>query len=144
LDISGLPAGLRIEARQTEGAPIRKWIGVFLLDMEMRDTIRTSYANGYGEIFRQRLTDAIVTAIAEASMVIDANVMCMRTGETRDALVDCLITVMSLTPYHDTPSRLREDAESLAKKIRRDVARIRAEPCPEAERFFGFRKEGRA
>jgi hypothetical protein len=66
----------------------------------------------------------------------------LRTGETRDALVDCLITVMSLTPHYDTPSHLREFAEALAKKIRRDVARLRADPPREAETLFGFRSEG--
>jgi hypothetical protein len=55
-----------------------------------------------------------------------------------------LISVMALTPFYDTPSHLREFAEGLAKKIRRDVARFRANPCPEAERMFGFRNGGRS
>jgi hypothetical protein len=113
----------------------------------MSDTVQTNYAraaSGYDADFRKRLADAIFTAVAEASLVTDANVMVFRTGETGDALIDCLITVMALTPFYDTPSHLREFAEDLAKKIRRDVARLRADPPPEAERILGFRNGGRA
>jgi hypothetical protein len=110
-------------------------------------TGRTDYARaaaGYDDEFRRHLAETIFSAIAEVSFVTDANLICLRTGETRDALVDCLISVMSLTPHYDVPSHLREFAETLAKKIRRDVARFRAEPCPEAERMFGFRNGGKA
>lgn len=106
---------------------------------------RTDYARaaaGYDDEFRKSLTDAICKAIAEVSLISDANLLVLRTGETRDALVDCLISVMSLTPFYDTPSHLREFAEGLAKKIRRDVARYRADPCREAETMFGFRSDG--
>jgi hypothetical protein len=108
---------------------------------------RTTYeraAAGYDPAFRKTLADAILVAIGEASVVTDANLMVLRTGETRDALVDVLITIMGMTPFYDVPSHLREFAEHLAKKIRRDVARLRAEPCSEAERMFGFRDGGRA
>jgi hypothetical protein len=108
---------------------------------------RTSYARaaaGYDDAFRKHLAEVIFTAIAETSFVTDANVLCLRTGETGDAMGDCLISVMALTPFYDTPSHLREFAEGLAKKIRRDVARFRANPCPEAERMFGFRNGGRS
>jgi hypothetical protein len=106
---------------------------------------RTDYARsaaGYDDEFRRSLTAAICKAIAEASLISDANLLVLRTGETRDALVDCLISVMSLTPHYDVPSHLREFAEALANKMRRDVARLRADPCPEAETMFGFRCDG--
>ena len=106
---------------------------------------RTDYARaarGYDDEFRKLLTDAICKAIAEASLITDANLLVLRTGETRDALVDVLITVMSLTPHYDVPSHLREFAEDLANKIRRDVARLRADPPIEAETMFGFRSDG--
>ena len=109
-----------------------------------RRTTNARAAAGYDDVFRKRLADAIITTIAETSLCTDAAIMCIRTGETRDALVDVSITIMSLTPFYDTPSHLRKFALGLAKKIRRDVAKHRARPCPEAERFFGFRKEGRA
>jgi hypothetical protein len=108
---------------------------------------RTSYARastGYDDAFRKHLADAICKAIAEVSLITDANLLVLRTGETRDALVDVLITVMGLTPFYDTPSRLREFTEHLAKKVKRDVARLRADPPPEAELMFGFRNGGRA
>jgi hypothetical protein len=108
---------------------------------------RTSYARAtaaYDDDFRRHLAEVIFTAIGEASFVADANLLVVRTAETRDALVDCLISVMSLTPFYDTPSHLREFAETLAKKVRRDVARFRADPPPEAERMFGFRNGGRS
>jgi hypothetical protein len=106
---------------------------------------RTTYeraTGGYDDEFRKRLADAILVTIAETSLVTDANVMAIRTAESRDALVTCLITIMAMTPYYDVPSHLREFAEHLAKKVRRDVARLRAEPCSEAERMFGFRDGG--
>jgi hypothetical protein len=108
---------------------------------------RTNYARavaGYDDAFRQHLTDTVFTAIAKASFVTDTNALVLRTGETRDALVDCLITIMALTPHFDVPSHLREFAEHLGKKVRRDVARFRADPPPEAERMFGFRNGGRS
>src|SRR5262249_23721268 len=63
--------------------------------MSDRRTSYTGAAAGYDDEFRKRLADAIFTAIAETSLVTDSG--------TRDALVDCLITVMSLTPLYDTP-----------------------------------------
>jgi hypothetical protein len=113
----------------------------------MNEIPRTTYERavaGYDDAFRKRLADAILTAIAKASVLSDANVMCLRTAESRDALVDVLISILGLTPHYDTPSHLREFVEHLAKKVRREVARLRAEPCPEAERMFGFRDGGRA
>lgn len=108
---------------------------------------RTSYARAdasYDPDFRRHLAETIFTAIAEASFLTDADVLCLRIGETRDALVDCLISVMALTPFQDTPSHLCEFTEDLGKKIRRVVARFRANPPPEAERMFGFRNGGSA
>jgi hypothetical protein len=113
----------------------------------MNEIPRTNYERayaGYDDDFRKRLVDAIIRAVAEASILSDTAVMCLRTAETRDALVTCLITIMAMAPHYDVPSHLREDAERLAKKIRRDVARLRAAPCREAETFFGFRNGGRA
>jgi hypothetical protein len=111
---------------------------------ERRRTTYSRAAAGYDGDFHKYLSGEIFDAIARASLVTDAHVMVFRTGETRDALIDCLITVMALTPHYDVPSHVREFAERLAKKIRRDVAKLRADPPEEAERIFGFRREGRA
>jgi hypothetical protein len=108
---------------------------------------RTSYARairGFDPQFRDALVAEITTAIGMASIVNDASVMAFRTGETIEALVQCLIATASLSPHFDTPSHLREFADGLAKRVRRGVAYARANPAPEAERMFGFRREGQA
>jgi hypothetical protein len=104
---------------------------------------RTTYARAtYDDDFRRRLIEEIITAIAKASLVADANVMA-RTGETIEALITCLITTASLAPHFDTPSHLREFAEDTAKRIRREVAKARAEGfC--ADFVFRARKGGNA
>ena len=53
--------------------------------------------------------------------------MVLRTGETLEALTTVLIATALLTPYFDTPSHLREFTETLAKRIRREVVKARAE-----------------
>jgi hypothetical protein len=76
---------------------------------------RTTYARAtasYDDDFRRRLIEEIITAIAKASLVADDT---------------CLITTASLAPHFDTPSHLREFAEDTAKRIRREVAKARAE-----------------
>jgi hypothetical protein len=107
---------------------------------------RTTYARAtasYDDDFRRRLIEEIITAIAKASLVTDANVMAIRTGEMIEALTSCLIATASLTPHFGTPSHLCEFAEDTAKRIRRDVAKARAEGfC--ADFIFGARKGGTA
>jgi hypothetical protein len=91
---------------------------------------RTTYARAtasYDDDFRRRLIEEIITAIAKASLVTDANVMAIRTGEMIEALTSCLIATAALTPHFDTPRHLREFAAELAKRIRREVAKARAE-----------------
>ena len=90
---------------------------------------RTTYARAtasYDDDFRRRLIEEIITAIAKASLVTDANVMA-RTGEMIEALTSCLIATASLIPHFGTPSHLREFAGELAKRVRREVAKARAE-----------------
>jgi hypothetical protein len=112
---------------------------------DLKQDVRTTYgrAVGYDEDFRQYLVGEIITAIAKASMVTDANIMAIRTGETLEALTSCLIATASLTPHFETPSHLREFAETLAKRIRREVAKARAEGfC--SDFVFGARRGGSA
>jgi hypothetical protein len=109
--------------------------------------IRTDYATaaqGFDPAFRDALTREIALAIATASLVKDIPVMAVRTGETTEALISCLIAVASMSPHFDQPSHLREFADTLAKRIRRGVAQTRAKPPSGMERFFGFRREGKA
>jgi hypothetical protein len=60
-----------------------------------------------------------------------------------EALTSCLIATASLTPHFGTPSHLREFAENAARRIRRDVARARAQGIGE-NFIFGIRKGGTA
>jgi hypothetical protein len=109
---------------------------------------RTSYAQAvreYDEDFKRALITEIVTAITKASMVTDPElrVMAIRTGETCEALLSCLISFAAMSPHFDVPSHLRQFAENTAKRIRRDVARARAEGYCE-DFVFGARRGGRA
>jgi hypothetical protein len=93
---------------------------------------RTSYERATREYdceFQRRLTGEILNAIAQASIVSDPDlrIMALRTGETLEALTTCLISFAAMSPHFDVPSHLREFAETLAKRIRRDVAKVRAE-----------------
>jgi hypothetical protein len=111
------------------------------------ETSRTSYARavrGFDPQFRDALVREITTAIATASLLEDAKICAIRTGETLDALTHCLIATATLCPAFDSPSKLRKFSESLAKRICRTVAQMRADPTFEAKHFFGFRREGNA
>jgi hypothetical protein len=106
---------------------------------------RTTYARAtasYDDDFRRRLIEEAITAIAKASLVTDANVMAIRTGEMIEALTSCLIATASLTSF-GTPSHLREFAEELAKRVRREVAKARAEGFYN-DFVFGARRGGNA
>ena len=76
---------------------------------------RTTWARateGYDEDFKRELITEIIGAIAKASIVTDANVMALRTGETCEALLSCLISFAAMSPHFDVPSHLREFAKS--------------------------------
>jgi hypothetical protein len=111
------------------------------------ETSRTSYARavrGFDPQFRDALVREITTAIATASLLEDAPICAIRTGETLDALTHCLIATATLCPAFDTPSERRKFSENLVKRICRTVAQMRADPTFEAKHFFGFRREGNA
>ena len=106
---------------------------------------RTTYARaaaGYDQEFCQHLAAEIISAIARASMVADANVCVIRTTETLDALADILITTLAMCPDMDVPSRLRQAAENLSKRVRREVTRARAEGVTDT--FHRVQREGHA
>jgi hypothetical protein len=106
---------------------------------------RTTYARAtasYDEDFRRRFIEEIITAIAKASLVTDANGMA-RTGEMIEVLTSCLIATASLTPHFGAPSHLREFAEELAKRVRREVAKAQAEGFHN-DFVFGARRGGNA
>jgi hypothetical protein len=107
---------------------------------------RTSYERAtreYDTKFERALAREIITAIAKASVVTDPelNIMALRVGETLEALTSCLISFAAMSPHFDTPSHLREFAERLAKRIRRDVSKARAEGVG-ADFMHGTQRQG--
>src|SRR5262249_61591403 len=107
---------------------------------------RTSYEQAtreYDREFERELITAIVDAIANASMVTDPDIriMALRTGETCEALITCLISFAAMSPHFDVPSHLREFAETLAKRIRRDVGKARAEGGLGRDFIVGVQRE---
>jgi hypothetical protein len=87
---------------------------------------RTSYARavaGFDDDYERALVEAITRAIAEASMVTDANIMVIRTGEAASALVTALASVLALSPAATrSPSAIRKTIDNLGKRLRRRVA----------------------
>jgi hypothetical protein len=75
------------------------------------------------DAFRKQLADAILAAIAETSLhPPDGHFPCVHVERTRDALVDCLITLLSGSFHYDVHTgRLDEFTELLAKRLRREV-----------------------
>jgi hypothetical protein len=113
------------------------------------DFPRTTYERAFREYdkeFERELVSEIVNAIAKASICTDdtaPKIMALRTGETVEALITCLISFAAMSPHFDTPSNLREFAETLAKRFRRGVARGRAEGFGQ-NFIFGASKGGNA
>jgi hypothetical protein len=106
---------------------------------------RTTYERataGFDPEFRDALVAEITDVIAKASIVTDQPIMALRTGETADALIISLISTLALTPAMDSPTALRKFADELAKRVRRSVARARAEGI--GDRLHGSRPEGNA
>jgi hypothetical protein len=106
----------------------------------------TDYARataGFDSEFRDTLVREVMEAVAECSVLDDAELMAIRTGETADALVRCLIAVLALSPQMDDARELRLQSTAISQRIRREVARARANPRFGAG-FYGVRREGNA
>jgi hypothetical protein len=77
---------------------------------------------GFDEAFEERLTEAIMTAIADASRIDDCLVI--RTGESAAALVTVLASMMALSP---SSTRSRAAIKQVADGFRRKLAaKVRA------------------
>jgi hypothetical protein len=94
-------------------------------------TTRTAYgraAAGYDTDFEAKLAEAITTAIAEVSMVTDANAMIIRTGETVSALITVLAAMLAMSPAASrSPTAIRKVIDELHKRLRRRVAAAQAD-----------------
>src|SRR5262249_26716961 len=106
--------------------------------------LRTAFARayeGYDSAFKHQLTNKIAEAIMHASMVADANVCAIRTAETADALIGCLIAVPAMSPSMDVPAELRKTIDDFAKRLHHGVAQARAEGVGD---IFGAQHGGHA
>jgi hypothetical protein len=89
---------------------------------------------GYDEDFERRLTEAILAAVVETSMIDDCLVI--RTGESAAALVTVLASTMALSPSTArSPKAIKQIAECFRKKL---MANVRAaEQSPD---FYAFKQ----
>jgi hypothetical protein len=110
---------------------------------------RTTYqraAAGYDEAFERELVDAVMEAIARASMVTDANAIVMRTGETASALVTVLAATLALSPQAcRSPSAIRKLTDEIRRRLLRRINHGQAEADVfRARVFIGIDVEGSA
>jgi hypothetical protein len=84
---------------------------------------------GFDQEFEHELLEVITTAIAEASIVSDANVMAIRTGETASALITALAAVLAISPAAArSPTAIRHTIDELGKRLRRRIASAERDP----------------
>jgi hypothetical protein len=95
---------------------------------------RTTYGRACAG-FKHALGEAITRAIFDISTAVDCNVCAIRTGETTDALVGILATIIALRPEARVPSQLRELTEQIGKRLLRDVRDFR-ERNPDFDKTF--------
>jgi hypothetical protein len=82
---------------------------------------------GYDKAFEQRLADAIITAIGDASRINDCTII--RTGEAAAALTSVLASVLALSPASArSPTAVRKLSESFRKKLMAQVRTAAADP----------------
>jgi hypothetical protein len=91
---------------------------------------RTTYARAqsYDPEFEAALVEAIGTAIVNASMITDANLLAIRTGETIAALTAMLGSMIALSPALRSPTASRKAIDEISKRLRRQVAAARSDP----------------
>src|SRR3954452_9936859 len=98
----------------------------------MSDSSRTTLAHaaaGRDDKFEAALVAAVLTAIASASRVTDANCIAIRTGESASALVTCLAAILAMSPAATrSPTAQRELIANPAKRLRRRTAAAAASP----------------
>jgi spore coat protein CotF len=103
--------------------------------------VRTTWqrAQAHDPEFERALVDEIGTAIAQASLITDANVMAVRTGETIAALTTIMAGVLAMTPCATrSPTAMRKIVDEIAKKLRVLATQTAADPEVRAflERVF--------
>lgn len=82
---------------------------------------------GYDVQHRNTLTEAILRAIVDASVIEQPPVLCIRTGELTDALIDALAAAIAMSPEATrSPAAIRKITDELRKRIVRKVAEVRS------------------
>jgi hypothetical protein len=99
---------------------------------------RTTYARAASSYDEEcALVEAITEAIAKTSMVSDADVLVMRTGETAAALVDVLAMTLALSPaVHRSPRAIRKLTDEIRRRLLRHVASAKADADEFRKRCF--------
>jgi hypothetical protein len=91
---------------------------------------RTTYARavlGYDEAHETELMKAITEVIVTTSMVSDANVAAIRTGECTEALLTILASILAMSPsVTRSPTAIRNTIDEIGKRLRRKIAAAEA------------------
>jgi hypothetical protein len=95
--------------------------------------------SGYDAEFEQRLVDALVTAIADASTMTDGDghpVIALRLGETANALTTVLASTLALSPSSVRSSRaIKQLTAAFRCKLQTRIRQAEADPL-----FADFKK----
>jgi hypothetical protein len=82
---------------------------------------------GFDDAFKEKLTAAIITAIADASRIDGCLVI--RTGESAAALTTVLASVLALSPSSvRSPAAIRQATESIRRKLTAQVRCAETDP----------------
>jgi hypothetical protein len=107
----------------------------------------TTYARAvaaYDPEFERTLTDAIITTIAETSVVNDANVMAIRTGESISALMKVVTLMLAMSPsVARSPAAIRKLTDDLRRRLIKNVANAASDPSVADFMQHAFRHDDR-
>jgi anaerobic glycerol-3-phosphate dehydrogenase len=96
--------------------------------MTLGDALDRAHA-GYDPTHREALTEAILRAIADASIINEPRVLCLRTGELTDALVDVLAAAIAMSPEAiRSPAAIRKLTDELRRRSIKKVAEAGSNP----------------
>ena len=89
---------------------------------------------GFDEAFERKLAEALITAIADCSLV--DGIMVIRTGEAAAGLTAVLAAILALSPASIClRATIRQTSEAFRKKL---AANVRAAEC--SSEFYEFKR----
>jgi hypothetical protein len=77
--------------------------------------------------YRDRIHDAALKAIMDASTDPATNVAALRNHEIYDALINLQAMILATSKDMGSPTKIRQIAEIFSKKLRRRIAEFKAE-----------------